>query len=447
MRVMRRFAALGVLCAGLLAGPVSAQEKRVADRVFLIPDAKANTIQFQMMVLAGCADEAQNNCKGIAHYLEHLVLVGRNAEHKESAIKFFGDGSSNGWTSEKQTVFIHQFPAKSPDVAERLDKLFSFYAARLKGFEITPEDAERERNVVMQEYNVRDGTSAYAATVSQVNQFLYPDHPLGQRVVGTPQSIAQFSVGEARSFLNRWYRKSNVHFFVSGPVDEAMLTQIAAKHLNGLDMTPPPERTWMKTPPSLAPAMQAFRKEDARISQLSVNLARTAPYAEVDQLKTFATLTVLNQFLQSKLKDSLHSVLVEQDGVAAAITFANAIRVMDGVLSISLSATPELDVSENKVIEALDAYMARLAQNGIDDKTVERLKKRFAQSYARALAEPQNTASRLISWLGSALPYERMQETPVAVAAVTAADVNALIRDLQKPGRVATLVFAPKVSQ
>jgi zinc protease len=399
------------------------------------------------MVMAGCADEARNDCKGIAHYLEHLVLVGRNAEHKESAVRFFGDGSSNGWTSDKQTVFIHQFPAKSPDVAERLDKLFSFYAARLKAFDITPEDATRERNVVMQEYNVRDGTSAYAATVSQVNQFLYPDHPLGQRVVGTPQSIAQFSVEEARLFLARWYRKSNVYFMVSGPVDEVMLTQIAARHLTGLDMTPPPERTWMKTRPSLTPAMQAFRKEDARVGQLSVNLARIAPFAETDQLKTFAALTVLNQFLQSKLKDSPHSVLVEQDGIAATVTFANVIRPMDGVLSISLSVTPEEDASEGKVIEALEAYMTRLAQVGIDDKTVERLKKRFAQNYARTIIEPQNTASRLIGWLGAALPYERMKETPIAVAAVTAAEVNALIRDVQNPGRVATLIFAPKVTQ
>jgi predicted Zn-dependent peptidase len=38
-----------------------------------------------MVVNAGCIDEPGGVCRGLAHYLEHLILTGRNAEHADSA--------------------------------------------------------------------------------------------------------------------------------------------------------------------------------------------------------------------------------------------------------------------------------------------------------------------------------------------------------------------------
>ena len=74
-----------LISQALAAGP----EIMVRDRVFLAEDRKANAIEFHMLVLAGCADEADNNCCGHAHYLEHLVLVGRNTQHSDQAMRFF----------------------------------------------------------------------------------------------------------------------------------------------------------------------------------------------------------------------------------------------------------------------------------------------------------------------------------------------------------------------
>jgi zinc protease len=124
-----------------------AQEKPITDRVFMVPDAKSTSIQFQMIVLAGSADETNLAQLGIAHYLEHVVLVGRNANNSETAMKFFADGSSNGSTSQRMTSYIHRFPASAADVPARLEKLFKFYTERLTDFTIAPDEAIRERNV------------------------------------------------------------------------------------------------------------------------------------------------------------------------------------------------------------------------------------------------------------------------------------------------------------
>lgn len=435
------------LAATEFAASARAAEKLIADRVFLVADPKATTIQFQMIVLAGCADEANNDCKGIAHYLEHLVLVGRNAEHKDIAMRFFADGSSNGWTNIRLTGYVHQFPAKSADIDARLDRLFEFYAGRLRGFDITPEDAARERNVVRQERDWRYGSNPFSDTWRDASKFLFPDHPLGQAVIGTPEGIASFTIDEARAFLARWYRRANVYFIVSGPVDESALRRIADNRLAGLDPAPPPPRDWLARPLTLTPAVQEFRKQDARISEVSVNIARTIPFQDDDEIKTLAAKALINEFLSSKLTGSPHSVLVEQEGVASGTRGANIDRAANGALYFGLGATPEPEISPERLRDALQSYMTRLADAGLDEKTIARLKKRYAQSYARALADPQTASRRLINWLETPLPYEKLAGMPDVVANLSVDDINRLLRALKAPGRDAIVIFAPKVSQ
>src|SRR5438552_10923384 len=118
----------GCLLAGFFwASAALAAEERVAERLFLVRDKPGTPTQFQMIVNAGCTDEADGQCRGLAHYLEHLVLVGRNSEHRDIAIRFFPDGNSNGWTSPRATVFVHSMPAREEGPRADLEALFAFY--------------------------------------------------------------------------------------------------------------------------------------------------------------------------------------------------------------------------------------------------------------------------------------------------------------------------------
>jgi zinc protease len=435
---------LMVICL-VLPKPLAAQEKLVSERVFLVPDPKSNAIQFQMVVLAGSADETNMAQFGLAHYLEHLVLVGRNSGNADAAVRFFADGSSNGWTSARATTYIHRFPANARDVPERLERLFKFYTERLSDFTITPEDAVRERNVVRQEHDQRYGGDPYAATGIEVTRYLYPDSTLGRWTIGTIDSIAAFSVDEAKTFHKRWYRKGNVYFIVTGPLQETLVKQTAEKYLTGLDLTPVPQREWTAKPWVVKPDSKVFRKADKRIANASASFTQLYAAPETDALKTIATRLILSSFLSSKLSGSPHSALVEGDNpVASAITSASVERQLPGVLSVSLGATPELGRTVDEQVPALKAYLQQLAAKGIDGVTLERLKKRFDRDYKRVLEEPQSTAGRLIGWLTAPLPYEHMALLPDAVAKVTTADLSAMLKVVSGNGREAITVYEPK---
>lgn len=425
--------------------PAMAQEKLISDRVFLIPDAKSTSIQFQMIVLAGSADETNLDQLGIAHYLEHLVLVGRNPGQSETAQRFFADGSSNGWTNQRMTGYVHSFPASSADVPQRLDRLFKFYSERLTDFTIVPEEAVRERNVVRQEHDWRYASNPQSAVWQDVSRFLYKGHPFESWTIGTPETIGAFTLEESRNFLRRWYRKGNVYFLVTGPVSESLVKETAEKYLTALDSSPPPFRPWTTQALDLKPEAKEFRKAHRQIANVSVSLQKMVPFTAQDRLRAIGARVLISSFLSSKLSGSPHSAFVEGDKpVASAIVSAGVDLPLTGALSLSLGSVPEEGRTVDEQLKALRAYISAFSSKGIDAETLERLKRRFARDYQRGKDEPQNAPGRLIAWLSQPQPYETLADLPAAVAAVSASDIHAMLKAFGSEGREAVVIFEPK---
>ena len=117
MRMLRHLTtAMATLAA--LAAPALAQgrtEVRIAENVYVVPDKTAESISGWLVVKAGCADEAYGDCRGLAHYLEHLLLVGRRPDHSTSSFSLFPEGAANGWTSHRSTTYFQRFPAKGAE--------------------------------------------------------------------------------------------------------------------------------------------------------------------------------------------------------------------------------------------------------------------------------------------------------------------------------------------
>jgi zinc protease len=443
-----RLALLGAFIGGLLAAilaiPALAQEKLISDRVFYIHAPKSTSIQFQMIVMAGSADETNMAQLGIAHYLEHVVLVGRNEGQGETAVKFFADGSANGWTSQRATGYIHRFPANATDANERLDRLFKFYANRLTDFAITPEDAVRERNVVRQEHDWRYASNPFDAVWQEVTRYSYEGHPFADWTIGTPQTIGAFTVDEARNFLRRWYRKSNVYFIVTGPLAPEPVKIAAEKHLNPLDASLPPVRVWPGLKLAVKPETKVFTRQDKRITTPSTTLSSIVSTVEADPVRQAAVVAVISGYLSSKLSGSPHSALVEGDApVAATINGAYLARSLPGTLTLSLGAIPEEGRSIDEVRKALLDYRASFLKRGIDAATLERLKKRYARDLKRGLEEPENAPQRLIGWLTTPLPYETLKDWPDVIASVRLDEVSAMLKSLGENQRDAVVIFEP----
>ena len=95
---MAKALALGALAFAIIvhvSAPLAAKETRLSDRLFFVKGKPGTATEFQMIVRAGCSDEEKADCRGRANYVEHRVLVGRNAEHRETARSSVHDATAN----------------------------------------------------------------------------------------------------------------------------------------------------------------------------------------------------------------------------------------------------------------------------------------------------------------------------------------------------------------
>lgn len=444
---MLRFALAALAC--LFAAAASAaepmQDVEVAPGVFLSPGPADRTVSFRMIVRAGCGDEA-GGCRGVSHYLEHLMLVGRNAQHDDQALRFFADGSSNGWTRHASTGYSHSFPA-GEDATERLDRLFAFYAARLEGFDITPQEATRERNVVLQEHNWRVGSNPYAPLWRDVEAWFFPGHPLGQWAIADPATIQSYTVEEAKAFHARWYRRDTVAFFVSGPIEPAALKAIVEARLGkAAPAAPLPDRAWL-APPAPTPETRRFARADSRIVEPAATLWRTVRAPDLDPQKLRAARWLLAEFLSSRLPGGPHAELVDRQEIARSVRGFSIDLPAEGLAQIAMTATPDGGATPDIAIAALSDYLTGLARRGMDEATLARLKQRYALAWERASRNAQARSARASEWfaLAARTPPDpaALARAPDIVAALTRAEVDAFIAALAGPGREAQLVFTP----
>ena len=426
-----------------LVGEAHAREIRVSDRVFLVRDRAGTPTEFQMIVNAGCADEANGDCRGLAHYLEHLVLVGRNPENKDVAARFFPEATSNGWTNQKATVYTHRIPARETGPKADLEKLFAFYAARLDTFSIPPDEAIRERNVVMQEHDWRASSNPFQPFIRKIDRLLLPDHPLGQWPIGTPESIRSLTLDQAHAFHQTWYHPNNVWFVVKGDITPEALKALSDTALAKVARKPLPERLSRRAP-AVPNERHDITDSGDRIQRANVIYKKVVRIEEKDALGEDAARLMLTSFIGSQLPGSLHDALIERAKLATGTTYFSLTRITPGTYSLSISAEVATGAAPGALLRAIEDFANGLATFDVPDKAIERLKRRFADQRKSTEISPQQVYGRLISWLAAPQNFEDLGPFQDRLQTLEKPELAALLGKIAAPGRVVTGIITPK---
>lgn len=449
---MRRWRDLSIalLCLVIAAPAVMAQrpgaavgpEIRLADNVFLVPDRNARSITGWLIVLAGCADEADGQCLGIAHYLEHLLFINRDNDHR-SKVAMFADGSGNGWTSHRATTYFQRFPSRPESDAANLDKLIAHFAGLLTEVRVDAEQAARERNVVLQEYQQNTGRNPFARFGIVLNRAMMPDEPLGQRVIGSPETIKAFSLDAAQAFHARWYARNNAIIVLHGPIGREAVAPLIERHVAPLPAKPIPPRAWRQFR-DYAAGEQVLRTTEKDARQTAVFLDSIVTFEETAARRgeTDAALAVLGAYLSSRLAASPLEILMERDGIVTDARLSVG-RIRQGTLRIAFSGVPAKGVAPEKVLDAARRYVLELARTGLSQEIVDRLKMRISNERALLAEQPASYAQALTNWLSSHYTYESWTRRQARHEALTAAGVNRLVSILAGRGRDVVGIMLP----
>lgn len=173
-----------------------------------IPYVRSVSIGF--WVACGSRNENQRE-QGSSHLIEHMAFKGtknRSAREIAESIDAVG-GHLNAFTTKEYTCFYVKI----------LDRHFRLGLDLLADLVInplfSPEDLEKEKNVVLEEVKMYEDTPD-ELVFELFTQALLNDHPLGHSILGTPDSIKQLNRDRLLQYKERHYTPNNSCLAVAG---------------------------------------------------------------------------------------------------------------------------------------------------------------------------------------------------------------------------------------
>ena len=134
----------------------------------------------------------------------------------------------NAFTTQEQTVFYVRVPDEQLELAvDILSDIVWSPAFR-------PDEVDSERQVILEEIRMRDDTpddlvhDVFAGAV-------FPKHPLGREVIGSPETIQAMSRQDIVGFHADHYHPSNVVIAVAGNLDHDRVVELVDAALVGVD--------------------------------------------------------------------------------------------------------------------------------------------------------------------------------------------------------------------
>jgi zinc protease len=423
------FAALALMAAFSGAG-VRAQTTVTSERpatftlangmqVVVIPDHRTPVVTQMVWYKVGSADETPGK-SGLAHFLEHLMFKGTAAhpagEFSKTVLRI--GGNENAFTSTDYTGYFQRVPR------EQLARMMEFEADRMTGLVLKDENVLPERDVVLEEYNMRVANNPDARLSEQIMAALYLNHPYGRPVIGWRQEIEKLSREDALAFYKRFYAPNNATLVIAGDVDMAEIRPLAERSFGEIAPQPaiPPRRMRPQEPAPAAP--RTVTLSDPRVENPALRRYYLAPSATTAASGESPALDVLAQLMGGGSNSYLYRALVIDRPLAVSAGASYQGTALDDT-QFSISASPKPGVEFAAVEQAIDAVIAEVARNAIRAEDLERVK---TQLIAEAIYAQDNQAS-LARWYGAALTtglsVDDVRSWPDRIRAVTAEQVRA----------------------
>jgi zinc protease len=387
-------------------------------QVLVIPDHRTPVVTEMIWYKVGSADETPGK-SGLAHFLEHLMFKGTSkhpaGEFSQTVLRI--GGNENAFTSTDYTGYFQRVPR------EQLAKMMEFEADRMTGLILKDENVLPERDVVLEEYNMRVANNPEARLTEQIMAALYLNHPYGRPVIGWHHEIERLDREDALAFYKRFYAPNNAILVIAGDVDADEVRPMVEQTFGHVAPQPaiPVRRVRPQEPEPVA--ARSVTLSDARVEQPNLKRYYLVPSAATAAARESPALDVLAQLIGNGSNSYLYRALVVDRPLAVSASAGYQGTSLDATQFI-ISASPKPGVEFSQIEQVIDKVIGDVGQNPIRAEDLERVK---TQLIAEAIYAQDNQAT-LARWYGGALTtglsVEDIRSWPERIRAVTADQVR-----------------------
>jgi len=342
---------------------------------------------------------------GISHFVEHLMFKGtkkRTARDLNRVLTAVG-GELNAFTDREMTCFY----AKVLD--EHLTKAVDVLTDMLTGSLMTNEAVELERKVILEEIGMYEDSPDELIHEMAAGQIF--EGALGQRILGTIESISHISRDDILDYVGRRYTVPNTIVAVAGSFNATRLMHRLEKGFAGYVSA-----KHKTIPVHDFPAMPA--RINRPTEQTHVMLCwRAFPFADEDRFP----LEVMNTCLGGNTASRLFSVIRERRGLAYSVFSYSRLMKEQGALFVYAGTDKR---NAQKVLDLCRSELEKLAERGPHHCELAEARESMRGSIALMMESTQRRMIRLTMeelLLGKHVPIAESLEK---IRAVTADDVK-----------------------
>jgi zinc protease len=396
-------------------------------KVVVKEDHRAPTITHMVWYRVGSLDEF-NATTGVAHALEHMMFKGTplHGEGEFSKLVAAAGGQDNAFTTQDYTAFFQRAPS------QQLAQMMALEADRMSNLVIDDDSFAKEMAVIKEERRWRTDDQPRAKVYEALMGAVYHAHPYGRPVIGWMADLDNMSAQDVRDWYQRWYAPNNAIVVVVGDVDHDAVFKLAAQTYGRIPARKLPLRKMQSEPPQTG-IRRITVKAPAELPYLA--LAWRAPAQTDLDGKTTASreayaLEVLAAVLDGYDGARLNRSLVKERRLAVAAG-AGYDPLSRGQQSLFiLEGTPSKGVTTAKLEAALRAEVTKIAEHGVSDAELRRIKAQMvaAKVFARdsQMGQAMQIGSMEVighSWRDDDTQFDQLRS-------VTAAEVQTAARTL-----------------
>jgi predicted Zn-dependent peptidase len=346
-----------------------------------LPESECAALSIYIPV--GSRDETGKIPAGLAHFSEHMAFKGtatRSAKELTLAIET-GGGQANACTSEDHTVYEAQ------GEAELMPVLIEVLADMVWHSTFPENEIALERDVIGEEITmIRENPSDHIGDL--LASALYPEHPLGQAISGSLESIEKITRTGLSAFAKEHHFRKDIVIATAGPMPAGKIMETLIPLLPGKFHKPPLRLGYI---PSPSREIIDTRPTD----QLQLALAWHTPGRHAEERHA---LRLLSLILGESSSSRLFTELREERGLCYQIGSETSLFHETGALQILAGLDPD---SREESLETIFRETADLAANGPRAGELERAK-RLAISQSKQAFE--STAAHA-AWAGEGLLF------------------------------------------
>ena len=387
-------------------------------QVVVIPDHRTPVVTQMIWYKVGSADETPGK-SGLAHFLEHLMFKGTSkhpaGEFSQTVLKI--GGNENAFTATDYTGYFQRVPR------DHLAAMMEFEADRMTGLILKDENVLPERDVVLEEFNMRVANNPEARLSEQIMAALYLNHPYGRPVIGWRQEIEKLDREDALAFYKRFYAPNNATLVIAGDVEAKDVRPMAERTFGAVARQPAIAANRMRPQEPIPAGPRTVTLADPRVEQPGVRRSYLVPSAATAAAGESPALDVLAQLMGNGSNSYLYRALVIDRPLAITASAGYQGTSLDDT-QFTISVSPKPGVEFSAVEQTIDSVIADVGKNAVRAEDLERVK---TQLIAEAIYAQDNQAT-LARWYGGAvttgLSVDDIRSWPDRIRAVTAEQVR-----------------------